>query len=563
MPGSSEVNAINRQKFLAELAKLMTFMYEEDRRYALDMYERMFDIAEGNEQWLIQNLMSPTRQAVIIARAYDAKERKLSVEAEWRKDGEEDQNGEPPPFVLAINKIFDDLFPEDEETEETEESDADQVSFFDQNESRKETKKHRMPKAAVLLNRTQEFESVTAEAVEEIDLESILKEEGQEDFWTGRTDSDTEPDTEAEPDPRVQIVDRSEFYEPAEDQTDAGAGEASPEEKADPENPSHSEPEAGEQTDITKAETVDEELTEETRQTGEQLKKRRSIEELLGFRKEKKRSEEPERTEPEPPSAAEPATTELRPESGGLTEKAGVEMTDSIPGEENPRNLPDQNEQADTAARNGVKAVPLETADAAPKGEQFPEKPVQEKSAESAEVPAAETGGGAAESKAAAESKDAPRIPKETDTDAPDTKDPFFNLPDDAPVIRKPEPRKREEAPAPVKKVPNVPAMILFFIVAIPSVPVMLAILAILVALCVSLSFGMIALGSVLVVSAFSGFAVLADIMLLLGAAIIALALGLLLLWLGIWLIAEVIAGLIRSIGSLYCEWCYKEVPAE
>ena len=83
MPGSSEVNAINRQKFLAELAKLMTFMYEEDRRYALDMYERMFDIAEGNEQWLIQNLMSPTRQAVIIARAYDAKERKLSVEAEW------------------------------------------------------------------------------------------------------------------------------------------------------------------------------------------------------------------------------------------------------------------------------------------------------------------------------------------------------------------------------------------------------------------------------------------------------------------------------------------------
>ena len=105
------MNAINRQKFLAELAKLLTFMYEEDRRYALDMYERMFDIAEENEQWLIQNLMSPTRQAVIIARAYDAKERKLSVAAEWREDGEENQNGETPPFVLAINKIFDDLFP--------------------------------------------------------------------------------------------------------------------------------------------------------------------------------------------------------------------------------------------------------------------------------------------------------------------------------------------------------------------------------------------------------------------------------------------------------------------
>ena len=90
MPGSSEVNAINRQKFLAELAKLLSFMYEEDRRYALDMYERMFDIAAGSEHWLIQNLMSPTRQAVIIARSYDAKERKLSVSAEWKEDEEED-----------------------------------------------------------------------------------------------------------------------------------------------------------------------------------------------------------------------------------------------------------------------------------------------------------------------------------------------------------------------------------------------------------------------------------------------------------------------------------------
>ena len=104
--------------------------------------------------------------------------------------------------------------------------------------------------------------------------------------------------------------------------------------------------------------------------------------------------------------------------------------------------------------------------------------------------------------------------------------------------------------------------MILFFIVAIPSVPVMLILLALLVALCVSLSFATIALGSILVISAFSGFAVLADILLLLGAAIIALALGLLFLWLAIWLIAEAIVGLLRSIRELYREWCYKEVPA-
>ena len=130
-------------------------------------------------------------------------------------------------------------------------------------------------------------------------------------------------------------------------------------------------------------------------------------------------------------------------------------------------------------------------------------------------------------------------------------------------MIRKPESGKKEEEEAiPVRRVSNVPAMILFFIVAIPSVPVMLALLALITALFVSLSFGMIAIGSILVISAFSGFAVLADILLLLGAAIIALALGLLFLWLAIWLVAGGMAGLIRSVKELYREWCFKEVPA-
>ena len=572
------MNAINRQKFLAELAKLLTFMYEEDRRYALDMYERMFDIAEEDEQWLIQNLMSPTRQAVIIARAYDAKERKLSVAAEWREDGEENQNGETPPFVLAINKIFDDLFPDDEEEEETEESDADQVSFFDQDEAdRKETKKHRMPKAAVLLKRTQEFESVTAAAVEEMDLDSILKEDDQEDFWTDRTDSDTDSDAEAEPDPRVQIVDRAEYYDPAEDRPDDGAAEAPPETETDAEAPPQSKPEASEQHDSPQPETGAgaEEQAKDTLQSGERPKKRRSIEELLGFRKEKKPNAESESAASEPSEALEQAATvTAQTEAAEPAEKAGEEKTDPTTVEEKPRNLSDRNEAAGAPEKIMVKAVPPETADITPKEEQTPEKTAQEQPAElppseksnAAEHKAAAESDRSAvksraaeESRAAAESRSAADFPQNPDADA---KEPFFSLPDDAPVIRKPEPGKKEEKTVPVERVPNVPAMILFFIVAIPSVPVMLVILAILVALCVSLSFGMIALGSILVLSAFSGFAVLADILLLLGAALIALALGLLLLWLGIWLIAEVMAGLIRSIGSLYREWCYKEVPA-
>ena len=65
------MTVINKQKFLTELGRLLTFMSEEDRQEALTLYEKMFDDAD-DEQALIQALLSPTRQAVIIARAYDA-----------------------------------------------------------------------------------------------------------------------------------------------------------------------------------------------------------------------------------------------------------------------------------------------------------------------------------------------------------------------------------------------------------------------------------------------------------------------------------------------------------
>ena len=480
MPGSSGVNAINRQKFLAELAKLLTFMYEEDRRYALEMYERMFDIAEGNEQWLLQNLMSPTRQAVIIARSYDAKERKLSVEAEWREDEEEDPGSETPPFVLAINKIFDDLFPDEEELEEA--VDTLDASFDPDTAGREEPKRPKMPKAAILLGRTQEFESVTDSVIEGMDLIDSTEEADREEEWTDRTVLEVD-ESEREPDPRVQIVDRTAFYEFTEEETAPEPEETSDEAAPGSEKAMPAETEDAEQESEAKAEPETDVETQqaetETPEGGEQLKKRRSIEELLGLRKDKKRSENPEQSEAEPVKAAEVGAEEAEP----------------------------------------VQAEPAKKAEAS--------EPVSA-SVETAETP-----------------------------------EPPLVLPEDEPVIRKPESGKKEEEEAiPVRRVSNVPAMILFFIVAIPSVPVMLALLALITALFVSLSFGMIALGSILVISAFSGFAVLADILLLLGAAIIALALGLLFLWLAIWLVAGGMAGLIRSVRDLYQEWCFKEVPA-
>lgn len=101
----SEVTDINKQKFLAELGKLLTFMYDEDRQDALAMYARMFDAAP-DEQTLIQFLVSPTRQAVVIARAYNARERKLQVNTTAR-DGRYDEEEGTPDYVRAISALED------------------------------------------------------------------------------------------------------------------------------------------------------------------------------------------------------------------------------------------------------------------------------------------------------------------------------------------------------------------------------------------------------------------------------------------------------------------------
>ncbi|MBQ7895564.1 MAG: hypothetical protein IJ364_03285 [Oscillospiraceae bacterium] len=101
----SEVTIINKQKFLAELGRLLTFMYEEDRQLALSMYEKMFDSC-GDIHALMQILVSPTRQAVVLARAYDATERKLQVYSSSREEEGIEDDGELPDFVLAIDGIY-------------------------------------------------------------------------------------------------------------------------------------------------------------------------------------------------------------------------------------------------------------------------------------------------------------------------------------------------------------------------------------------------------------------------------------------------------------------------
>ena len=117
-------------------------MYEEDRQTALAMYNRMFDEAES-EQALLQYLVSPTRQAVILARAYNAKERKLQVHTQSR-DEYEQSTDEIPDFVLAINKLQDEASALKITTPQVSE---DQISLFDDSDAVTETESAPAPAA--------------------------------------------------------------------------------------------------------------------------------------------------------------------------------------------------------------------------------------------------------------------------------------------------------------------------------------------------------------------------------------------------------------------------------
>ena len=130
----AEVTSINKQRFLAELGKLLTFMYEEDRLRALEMYSRMFEEAE-DESALIQALVSPTKQAVVVARAYNSNLGKLSVASDKASPEDRDRNG-VPDYVQAIETVRESAYALQPRKEEPEEArDEDQLDLFEQIEA--------------------------------------------------------------------------------------------------------------------------------------------------------------------------------------------------------------------------------------------------------------------------------------------------------------------------------------------------------------------------------------------------------------------------------------------
>ena len=99
-----EVSKIDKRKFLTELSKLLTLMYEEDSRTAIAMYEQMFcECADENA--LISFFGSPTKQAVMLARCYNSKEKSLGVTSEHGASDAAVASGRVPAFVQAINDL--------------------------------------------------------------------------------------------------------------------------------------------------------------------------------------------------------------------------------------------------------------------------------------------------------------------------------------------------------------------------------------------------------------------------------------------------------------------------
>ena len=164
---------INRRQYLAELGKLLTFMYEEDRQEALALYEQMFDAA-NDETELIRFLGSPTKQAVLVAHAYNANNRKLTVNSREGAEFADVSGKEIPPFVKAINDLF--RKAEDLGIINSIEEDAPEDLFTEEEPVSREEEPQESPKNEVSAEISSETTGLTAELEDSEDLANLPDE---------------------------------------------------------------------------------------------------------------------------------------------------------------------------------------------------------------------------------------------------------------------------------------------------------------------------------------------------------------------------------------------------
>ena len=250
--------------------------------------------------------------------------------------------------------------------------------------------------------------------------------------------------------------------------------------------------------------------------------------------------EAPEETNEAVPAEEAPGETE---ETAPAEEAAG-ETEETAPAEEA------AGETEETAPAAEAAGEPEETAPAAEAAEETEgTAPAEDAKAEEPEETAP-----AAEANAPAENRtqenieffSMPEEGKEEENEGARDGESAFNI--DTDLMR--QPRRKAK----------VFALIVYILFAIPITLAAIAILLVPALLFLALSVGSIICGVVIVSAAFSGFAVIADIMVVLGLALVLFALGLLFLWTAIWFIGGAIVGVVHGVAALCDKWCYKEV---
>ena len=240
--------------------------------------------------------------------------------------------------------------------------------------------------------------------------------------------------------------------------------------------------------------------------------------------------------------ARQPAPARETPEEPAPAEEASEETEEPAPAEEAPEETeetaPAEKASEETEEPAPAEEAPEETEEPAP-AEEEPEAP--EEAAPAAEAPAP------AENKTQ-ENIEFFSMPEEGKEEAAENEgeESVFNI--DTDLMR--QPRRKAK----------VFALIVYILFAIPLTLAAIVILLVPAVLFLALSVASIICGVVVVSTALNGFAVIADIMVVLGLALVLFALGLLFLWTAIWFIGGAIVGVVHGVAALCDKWCYKEV---
>ena len=238
------MTSINKQKFLAELGKLLTFMYEEDRQRAIELYSQMFEEAD-DERALLQSLVSPTRQAVIVARAYNSNLGRLSLNPTGKAAPEDlDENG-VPDYVQAIEGV-------------REQACAAQGIPA--------ARAHREAEPAEE-SESEEAESEEAESAEESAAEPAEKSESE----TPEAESAEAESEEAEPAEEAESAEESAAEPTEKSESETPEAESAESEEAEPAEESESESEKAESAEESAAEPQEAPAAEAEEEKGEKL----------------------------------------------------------------------------------------------------------------------------------------------------------------------------------------------------------------------------------------------------------------------------------------------------